>query len=438
MPASRYEEKERGQLGQVFAHLPFDEDPKKNAIAEDGVTCSVCHQIGTRNLGQRASFNGGFIVESPPSKDEHPEYGPFAIENGLAHVMQTSTGGFRPMEAAHIRDSALCATCHTLYTKSLDKNGKVLGEFPEQMPYQEWLHSEYRNKTSCQACHMPAVQGNAPIASVFAPVRAGVHQHTFLGGNFFVLGLLNRYRPELGVAAMPVELSASAERTRQFLQSQAARVTIRSVDVTGATLNAQVFVENLTGHKLPTAFPSRRAWLHFRVLDKDGKTVFESGALKPDGSIEGNDNDEDGLRFEPYYREIKSADQVAIYEPILKDSEGRVTTGLAAAVGYLKDTRIPPRGFEKQTADKDIAVMGEAAEDPNFDNGGDLVRYSVSLANGQGPFHIEAELWYQPIGYRWAHNLETYKAMEPQRFLEYYKADPAATAIVLAHAEANH
>ncbi len=93
-----------------------------------------------------------------------------------------------------------------------------------------------------------------------------------------------------------------------------------------------MFVENLTGHKLPTAFPSRRAWLHFVVRDRDGRVVFESGAINPDGSIAGNDNDADKTKYEPHYREITSAEQVEIYEDILGDPEGKVTTGLLQAV----------------------------------------------------------------------------------------------------------
>ncbi len=164
--------------------------------------------------------------------------------------------------------------------------------------------------------------------------------------------------------------------------------------------------------------------------------VFESGALNADGSIQGNDNDADPLRFEPYYREITRSDQVQIFEPILKDQAGHVTTGLAAAVGYLKDSRLLPAGFDKQTADKDIAVAGDAMADPNFTEGGDVVRYSVPLGDAAGPFRVEAELWYQPIGYRWAHNLSGYSAAETQRFVGYYDAAPQSTAIVLAHAEA--
>jgi hypothetical protein len=148
-------------------------------------------------------------------------------------------------------------------------------------------------------------------------------------------------------------------------------------------------------------------------------------------------NDVDGSRFEPHFREITSSDQVEIYEPILKDHDGHVTTGLAAAVGYLKDNRLLPAGFQKQSADKDIAVVGEAADDPNFSDAGDSVHYSIALADAQGPFQIEAELWYQPIGFRWAHNLEAYDAPETKRIVGYYDSMPSATAVVLAHAQAS-
>jgi hypothetical protein len=437
MPMARYEAKLQGKLGQVFAHLPFDNDPKKNAPAEDGVSCSVCHQISKEKLGTVESFNGGFVVEAPRSKRDHSEYGPYDIQTGQAMIMLTSTGGFRPTQANHIDASELCATCHTLYTESLGPGGKHLGRFPEQVPYQEWLHSDYAGRRSCQSCHMPEVGEAAPIAAVLGVPRVGVRQHTFLGGNFFLLQVLNRYRNDLSVAAMPPEMNAEAARTRDFLQSQAARVSIRNIAITASKLQLEVLVQNLTGHKLPTAFPSRRAWLHVLVRDRNGQTAFESGKLNADGSIEGNANDADPLRFEPHRTEITSGDQVQIFEPILSDQNGHVTTGLADAVGYLKDNRLLPSGFQKDTADKDIAVTGEAANDPNFTGEGSAVRYAVSLGNAQGPFQVQVELWYQPIGFRWAHNLAPYSAMETRRFVSYYDAMPAETAIVLAHAEAH-
>jgi hypothetical protein len=248
--------------------------------------------------------------------------------------------------------------------------------------------------------------------------------------------MLNLYREDLSVAALPAELSAAADKTVEFLQSQSARVTIREITSTPNGLQVNVLVENLTGHKVPTAYPSRRAWLHVVVSDSDNNKVFESGALNPDGSIQGNDNDADPSRFEPHYREINSSDQVEIYEDIMQDSAGHVTTGLLSAVGYLKDNRLLPHGFQKQTAGKDIAVIGEAAGDPNFTDAGDLVRYSVETRGARGPFRVTAELWYQPIGFRWAHNLNPYSAAETRRFVSYYDSMSSGTAVVLARAEA--
>ena len=146
-------------------------------------------------------------------------------------------------------------------------------------------------------------------------------------------------------------------------------------------------VENLGGHKLPTAYPSRRAWLHVTVRDRTGRAVFESGALNANGSIQGNDNDEDAGRFEPHYAEVTRADQVQIYESVMAGADGRVTTGLLTALRYVKDNRLLPRGFDKRTADKDIAVHGDAESDPDFAGGGDRVRYRVALGRRAGAVH---------------------------------------------------
>jgi hypothetical protein len=263
-----------------------------------------------------------------------------------------------------------------------------------------------------------------------------MHRHVFVGSNFVMEGMLQDHRDELATEALPEEMDAAMKRTSEFLKTQAAKVTITRVDATPDGLAVDVHVENLGGHKLPTAYPSRRAWLHFTVKDGNGRTVFESGALNPNGSIVGNENDEDPLKFEPHYREITSPQQVEIYEPILKDSEGKVTTGLLHAVGYLKDNRLLPHGFDKATAEKDIAVTGDAVNDPGFTDSGSSVRYVISTGKATGPFKIEAELWFQPIGFRWAHNLAPYKAEEPQRMVRFYEAGAQKSAVVLATAEA--
>jgi hypothetical protein len=436
MPVTRYEAKLAGKSGEIFAHLPFAGDKKHGKEAADGVDCSVCHQIGNQKLGTRESFNGGFVIDSPEDPHSRPEYGPFDIDRGQQRIMRTSTGLFQPTENNdQIRKSEMCGTCHTLITTAFGPDGKEIGSLPEQMPYKEWLNSDFKTKQTCQDCHMPKVEELAPITRVFGAPRAGMKQHVFVAGNFFMQRMLNRYRDDLEVDALPQELSAAAEYTSQYLKTQAARVSISKVQTVSGSLQTDVLVENLGGHKLPTAYPSRRTWLHFSLKDRNGKIVFESGALRPDGSIAGNDNDADPAKYEPHYSEITSSEQVQIYEDILGDANGRVTTGLLTGVRYLKDNRILPAGFDKHTTDTDIAVVGHAAGDTGFTAGAHRIRYSINIGNAQGPFTIAVELWYQPIGFRWANNLKTYdRAAEPKRFNTYYDAMAQGTAEILAQA----
>ncbi|MBS1801802.1 MAG: hypothetical protein JST28_00465 [Acidobacteria bacterium] len=434
MAAQHLIDKAEGKKTEVFSRLPLLKKHEKDAFAEDGVTCSVCHQIERKGLGTPQTFNGNIEVAGVSNQNQREEYGPFLPDAGHKTIMQSSTKVFIPQQAVHIRDSALCGSCHTLITTVRGPGGKPMGEFPEQMPYQEWQHSDFNKKQSCQNCHMPQVAEEVPITALYGPKRTGMRRHVFIGGNFLLPALLNEHREELDTAAQPEELEAAVKRTSEFLRTQSAKLEVLDLKNTGDGLSFAVKVQNLTGHKLPTAYPSRRAWLHVIVTDDSGRTVFESGALNPDGSIVGNDNDADPQKFEPHHSEISSPDQVEIFEPILGDTNGRVTTGLLNAMKYLKDNRILPNGFDKTTAEPNIAVVGGAHDDPAFIGGTAQIRYDIHGAQG-GQYRVKAELWYQPIGFRWAHNLAPYKAAEPQRFVSYYESESKKSAIVLAEAE---
>jgi hypothetical protein len=272
-----------------------------------------------------------------------------------------------------------------------------------------------------------------PIASVLGEPRERLARHTFLGGNFFMLRMLNRFRSALGVVAPAAELEAAAQATLRQLASDTAEIAVTRATVAGGRLEAEIAVRNLTGHKLPTGYPSRRTWVHLRVRNAAGQVVFESGAVDAAGRIAGNDNDADARRSEPHYDEIRSADEVQIYEAVMAGRDGIPTTGLLTATQYVKDNRLLPRGFDKTKADADIAVHGEALRDGNFTDDGDRVRYNVAVA-GAGPYAVEAELRYQPIAFRWADNLRGYGAPEPRRFVSYYDAMSASSSTTLAKA----
>jgi hypothetical protein len=444
MPMSHTVAHASGRAAKVFAHLPafaeasagrpprYPNDPESR-LAQDGTSCTLCHQITSKNLGTPASFTGGFVIDTSSPVEQRPLYGPFPPDRGLRSVMHSATG-FQQSQGMHIRQSEMCATCHTLYTTARGPGGEAIGRFPEQVPFQEWQHSRYSPSQSCQSCHMPEIAPPAPIASVLGEPRTGARQHTFLGGNFFVLRMLNRFRADLGVDAPSTEMDTSERATLAHLGEATARLSIGRAALEGGRLFVDVSVENLSGHKLPTAYPSRRAWIRLTVRDSGGRIVFASGALGPDGAIAGNDNDVDASAFEPHYRQITQAGQVQIYEAILADASGAVTTGLLTALRYVKDNRLLPHGFDKATAGPDIAVHGGAMQDADFTAGTDRVQYAIDVAGAQGALTVEAALLFQPIGFRWAENLRPYKAAEPARFIRYYDAMTGGTAAPLAKA----
>lgn len=424
-----------GGTGKAFDHLPVIEKNRPiDKLAHDGVSCTACHQIQSEKLGTRESFTGGYVIRGRAAPGRPHIFGRFELEKGQRTIMRSGST-FEPERSEHLRQSEMCATCHTLFTKALDKDGKEIGELAEQAMYLEWKHSAFEDEQrSCQSCHMPVVQHDTPITSVLGNPRPGFARHTFVGGNFFMLKMLNKFRDELGVQALPHEMEASVQRTLTNLQQSTARLSLDQAELAGGRLNFDVNVTNLSGHKLPTAYPSRRAWLHVVVLDASGRAVFQSGGIGTDGAIAGNDNDADALKFEPHYTEIRRPDDVQIYESVMVDGDGVVTTGLLRGVRYIKDNRLLPRGFDKQTASADVAVLGSAMQDSDFTAGHDRVRYSVDVAGAQGPFRILAELRFQVIAFRWADNLKAYDAPEPRRFIGYYESMASVSSESLAQA----
>lgn len=431
MPMARASARADGLAGTVFDNVPVGGKGPYAALAADGVSCSLCHQIRPDGLGEESSFTGGFHIPTDVPADGRPVFGPFEPDAGGATIMHSATD-MRPTQGTHIQDAELCASCHTLFTHAARSDGTSGSEFPEQAPYLEWRASEFGALgRTCQDCHMPLVGEDVPVTQVLGTARPEVSRHVFRGGNFFMLRMLNRYRSELGVKALPQELALAVDRTVEHLRTSTVELEVVAPEVHEGRLEFDLEVRNLTGHKFPTAYPSRRAWLHVRVRDAGGTVVFESGAFRPDGSIVGNDHDEDPERFEPHHSVISEPGDVQIYEAVMGDGLGQVTTGLMSAEGWLKDNRLLPRGFNIGAADPRVAVVGVAGSDIDFSAGRDRVHYSVGIGPARGPFTVAATLWFQPIGYRWARNLAGYDAFETRRFVRYYESMASTSAIRL-------
>jgi hypothetical protein len=404
-------------------------------LARDGVSCNLCHQVEGGNFGEPESFSGGFLVDLQAPSDSRLAYGPYTVGRQLVSIMQTSSG-FIPQQGAQLSQSELCGTCHNLITPFVDANGEVAGEFAEQAIYSEWDNSAFVGVKGCMDCHMPVAEGGIQLSITGGPARTPFSQHSFVGSNAFMLNILRYFGEEIGVTTSSTELAARALETETLVGTQAAALRLENLALNGSTLSGEVVVESLAGHKFPGGYPSRRAWLHITVRDAAGAIVFESGAVSPDGYISGNDNDDDPSRFEPHYATLTAPDQVQIYEAIMLNSDGAVTTVLLRAASYAKDNRLLPQGFDLAAATPDILVFGEAAQDADFTGGSDRLGLQLDLGGATGPFTVQVELLYQSIGYRWAQNLMQDATPEAITFGGYYATVPNLP-LVAARAEGN-
>ena len=370
------------------------------------------------------------MIDLEAPSDSRLAYGPYTVGRQLVSIMQTSSG-FIPQQGAQLSQSELCGTCHNLVTPFVDANGEVAGEFAEQAIYSEWDNSAFVGVKGCMDCHMPVAEGRHPALHHRRPgAHAPSPSTSSLGSNAFMLNILRYFGEQIGVTTSSAALAQGVLETETLLGTQTAGLRLENMTLDGFTLSGDVIVESLVGHKFPAGYPSRRAWLHITVLDVAGNVVFESGAVSADGQIQGNDNDDDPAAYEPHYATLTAPDQVQIYEAIMLNSDGAVTTVLLRAASYAKDNRLLPQGFDLAAATPDILVFGAAAQDVDFAAGGDRLSLQLDLTGATGPFILQVELLYQTIGYRWAQNLMLDETFEAQTFAGYYNTVPNLPLVV--------
>lgn len=409
---------------------PAIADAANDPLARDGVSCTVCHQAKPDNLGTESSFSGRLEIGL-----ERTIFGPYADPAFGPMRMHT---GYTPTEGAHVKDSSLCGSCHTLITHH---QGTA---FPEQTPYLEWRNSIFNDEggstetsRTCQDCHMPNA-GDMRIArnpggrDFNIAVRPDYATHTFLGGNAFMLDLLRENREELDVKATDASLERAARATRRQLADATTRLAISEPRRENGELIFEVTVENLTGHKFPTGYPARRAWLEVDV--RVGRSsIFHSGAFDERGRLTGIADE----RSIPHHDLVTRPDQVVVYEAIPVDPTGKPTTYLTHMVAMGKDTRLLPKGYRNDGPHVDRTAPRGVDGDTNFQAGGDVVRFRVPISADAGKAQVVAWMRYQPVPPAWVDPLRDVDADEARRFVKMYDAaDPTPeTAGLTARSE---
>lgn len=381
-------------------HYTLD-DLKTDSLGMDGVSCGACHQIKNEKLGK--IFSGNLIYDT-----SRVQYGPY--DNPFFPPMANFVG-FMPVYSTHVLDAGLCANCHTLITNTTDLNGEYTGNsFVEQASYHEWLNSDYATQNvSCQSCHLPQINEDVVISAnyLFLSGRSPYGLHEMAGGNVHMLEIMKNFRDVLGIKAGEDLQNKAIKATKEMLQNKALQLSLDYYDTVEGKLHIRLFLKNLAGHKFPSGYPARRVFVSLILQDADlGDTLFFSGQMNDDFELLQENQD-----YEPHYDTLFFEDQVPIYELVIADVEGNVTTVLERADHALKDNRLPPVGFSSiHPAYDTTKIIGLALEDANFNfslpaqvegSGGDYLHYNLEIPGFTGRLTGKAMVYYQSIPPKW-------------------------------------
>lgn len=373
------------------------EDMLPDSLAMDGVSCLACHMQEQIGLGTK--FSGLLTYDTFKQV-----YGPYM--SPLVSPMLTETG-YKPKFSDKMNKAEACATCHTLITETLDYQGNVTGnKFVEQATYHEWLNSAYNDSIACQGCHMPSLD-KYPVHIVTGAMtepRNPFFLHELVGGNITMLGLLRDNVEALGLTAGPSQFQDVLGKTTAMLQNKTLLLDLQVLERNKDTAKFALKLTNLAGHKFPSGYPSRRAFIQFVVETEAGDTVFISGKMNGDYEVIGQNP-----TYEPHYQTISAEEEVQIYEMVMGDVNNDVTTVLERADHPIKDNRLPPLGFNQSHPSYDTTLIaGNALTDPDFNqengvegSGTDVVYFHIPMHGELSLLHVRAKVFYQPLPPKW-------------------------------------
>ncbi len=329
----------------------------------EGVTCHTCHRmvdpVYTPGVSPPPDKQILANLTSPPV---NPHSGHYVIDpnDRRRGPFNLGTFTFHPwLESAFHRKSQMCATCHDVSNPILTRqtNGTYAlntlnephpthdkyDEFPIERTYSEWSRSAFAQGpvhmgglfggnllevSSCQDCHMPDATGKA---CSFGATRPDLPTHFFNGGNTWVLKAVRSLYPDIETHLSQASVDASILRATQMLQNAS---HLELSEPAAGTVNARII--NNGGHKLPSGYPEgRRMWINVKFYNAQGSLLAERGRYDaPTATLTTSDT--------KVYEAKLGID--AAMAAVSGEPEGESFHFVLNNV-WLKDNRIPPRGF---------------------------------------------------------------------------------------------
>ena len=277
----------------VLAGAMNSNSPVDRLFDRDGLTCTTCHSI--QSVASKVG-NGGFVMAVPSALvDEKGNRIPGMVPDSeiLAHLDRHSKAVMQDI----YHTPEFCEACHKANLPPTLNEYKWIRAFTA---YDEWQNSKFSNRnpltfytadfTTCQGCHMKRAPNILPEPGA----KNGTFvSHRWLAGNTavpFYYGFNEQLDKTIEFLRIGNYLNVDIFGLRMGEDGKLAAPlgTVPFHVNAGDLLEAYVVVQNkMIGHSLiPEVRDLYEAWVKFTVTDANGAKIYESGFLRPDGTLE--------------------------------------------------------------------------------------------------------------------------------------------------------
>ncbi len=267
----------------------------KRPFDEEGVSCISCHSIQAAT-GQGI---GGYVMGEPALlvKEDGTR-----LLNGVTdqQILDDIPSHRRAMMRPLLKTHEFCASCHKSQVPRELNDYKFIRAFSVGDEYQmssfskESPHPYYvRDKETCNSCHMK--REPAPLFDVSAK-QGQLASHRWPAANT-AIPVFYKWPEQLDAVTKFLESDAvgiDIFALRRKSQGVSAEEFIAPLNRSSFTINpsdritAEVVITNKNiGHSFPPELRDfYEAFVEFTVTDEHGKTLYQSGFIKPNGYLD--------------------------------------------------------------------------------------------------------------------------------------------------------
>jgi len=280
-------------IGVLGAALTEDSKVDRAKFDSDGLTCTTCHSVVSLD-----STNGNASVKmGVPAVivDENGERIPGQVPFGM--ILRHPERHSQAVMHDFLHKPEFCAACHKANLPATLNDYKFTRAFTA---YDEWQQSKFSQRnpltfytadfTSCQGCHMKRNPASLPE---YGAKNGTFASHRWLAGNTavpFYYGFdeqLNKTIEFLRAGNyLNVDIFGFKKADSDELIAPLGKASYSLAP--NDAVEAYVVIQNKNiGHSLiPEVRDLYEAWVEFTVKDANGKELYHSGFLKPDGMLD--------------------------------------------------------------------------------------------------------------------------------------------------------